>query len=698
MPSHSNAILSQHPLPVRVSFTGVALIACLGLLQACGGGGGGASAPITPPTVVTPPPPDPDPDPMEPPPPVTSALLVSPATDGSFAAAVTRRLNPSSLGDTGGLVTSPALGEPSIVGSPAPGEQSDSFSTSYRLEAEVGELDIVGYDGEHLVIAPSRSSDCCLTLSPAMDLPPPPPSESPVIRILRTDPEAAIAIDVGEIPLTENQSAEGLFFDGDELSVISSSAWWGSHGGNFGAATPWEDQSTFVSVYNISNTAAPIMEWRLAIEGALVAGRKIGDQILVITRHYPSIEGVVAGSNDPEVVANNEAISAALSDEDVLPGLLINGEPTDALTASDCLLLDPGHPQAPQETGFPVVTTLFWLNVESRELTDVQCMAETVEGVYVSPSSVFLAQSVVDTPNVVETLVHRFDLSAQIEYRGSGRVDGGLNTRGQADFRMSDDGDVLRMVTTQFTSNGDDRFDHRLFTLALSDSVPALEILAVLPESTDAPQLGKANEDIFGVRFFGDRAYLVTFEVIDPLIVIDLADPSAPQVLGELEIPGFSDLLIPVTRDLLLGLGEDGERQLKLELYDIETPSAPTSRGIQLLGDDASSAFSEARFDRRALTYLPGEAFDRFAVPVSVILEVDNIAEAKERLYMMQIDNKLDPGEAQLNIAGVMEVGARDFVTSQPRAIIDQDAVFFILADEVWSSFWGSSDVPMGPY
>ena len=35
----------------------------------------------------------------------------------------------------------------------------------------------------------------------------------------------------------------------------------------------------------------------------------------------------------------------------------------------------------------------------------------------------------------------------------------------------------------------------------------------------------------------GDTLYLVTFEQIDPLFVIDLKDPRKPTVLGELKIP-----------------------------------------------------------------------------------------------------------------------------------------------------------------
>jgi len=37
----------------------------------------------------------------------------------------------------------------------------------------------------------------------------------------------------------------------------------------------------------------------------------------------------------------------------------------------------------------------------------------------------------------------------------------------------------------------------------------------------------------------------VTFERTDPLFAIDMADPTDPEILGELVIPGFSTYLHP---------------------------------------------------------------------------------------------------------------------------------------------------------
>ncbi|MBQ9553485.1 beta-propeller domain-containing protein [bacterium] len=45
------------------------------------------------------------------------------------------------------------------------------------------------------------------------------------------------------------------------------------------------------------------------------------------------------------------------------------------------------------------------------------------------------------------------------------------------------------------------------------------------------------GEEFKSSRYIGDKLYLVTFEQIDPLFVIDIADITNPKILGELEIP-----------------------------------------------------------------------------------------------------------------------------------------------------------------
>jgi uncharacterized secreted protein with C-terminal beta-propeller domain len=85
-------------------------------------------------------------------------------------------------------------------------------------------------------------------------------------------------------------------------------------------------------------------------------------------------------------------------------------------------------------------------------------------------------------------------------------------------------------------------------------------------------------ESITATRFDGDRAYVVTYERIDPLFTVDLSDPTNPALVGELEMPGWLDHIVP-RGDRLVALGHDdvnGETRLAVSLFDVSDLSTPT--------------------------------------------------------------------------------------------------------------------------
>ena len=107
-------------------------------------------------------------------------------------------------------------------------------------------------------------------------------------------------------------------------------------------------------------------------------------------------------------------------------------------------------------------------------------------------------------------------------------------------------------------------------------------------DSTELIQIGHVGdiaegERIWSARFVGDRAYLVTFRNIDPLWVIDLTDPTDPEILGELEVPGVSTYIHPVDANTLLtigiGPGPDGLgldwSVTQVSLFDVSDPTNP---------------------------------------------------------------------------------------------------------------------------
>jgi len=107
------------------------------------------------------------------------------------------------------------------------------------------------------------------------------------------------------------------------------------------------------------------------------------------------------------------------------------------------------------------------------------------------------------------------------------------------------------------------------------------------------------NEQLFATRFDGEKAYFVTFERIDPLWVVDLADPAHPVMAGELEVPGWSTHIEP-RGDRLIALGVDDQngRRVSVSLYDVSEPARPTLMARESFGDQWS--WSGANYDYKA--------------------------------------------------------------------------------------------------
>jgi uncharacterized secreted protein with C-terminal beta-propeller domain len=107
------------------------------------------------------------------------------------------------------------------------------------------------------------------------------------------------------------------------------------------------------------------------------------------------------------------------------------------------------------------------------------------------------------------------------------------------------------------------------------------------------------GESLHSVRFMGPRGYLVTFKKIDPLFVLDLSVPSAPSILGQLKIPGFSDYLHPFDANHLIGVGKDTfdmgnfawYQGLKISVFDVTDPLAPFEESKILIGDRGTESY-----------------------------------------------------------------------------------------------------------
>ncbi len=192
----------------------------------------------------------------------------------------------------------------------------------------------------------------------------------------------------------------------------------------------------------------------------------------------------------------------------------------------------------------------------------------------------------------------------------------------------------------------------------------------------------------------------MTFEQIDPLYVIDLADPADPFIAGELEVTGFSNFLHPVNETLLLGLGRGADGGLKLELFDVSNIADPLSRGSTLLGGRGTN--SEAEYDRHAFTYqVYSDQLDRFTLPAEVYSADNNYDFVASGLFLFEIRDKDQANFATLEAVGSIIVPQNGFAfehASRNRAFIHNDTVYYVRDETVWAANWLTPTIVNGPF
>ncbi len=243
-------------------------------------------------------------------------------------------------------------------------------------------------------------------------------------------------------------------------------------------------------------------------------------------------------------------------------------------------------------TGMDVATVVTLGLDEGLVQLDADAVMTDAETIYASRTAFYVATY---DWNGGRTGVHRFDASdpARTEYSGSGSVPGRVLNQ----WSLSEHEGDLRIATTVERQN-EEPSESRI--TVLRQSAGALAPVGLVTG------LGR-TEEIYGVRYVGDVAFVVTFRQIDPLYTVDLAEPTHPRVVGELKIPGFSTYLHPVGEDLLLGVGQsatdEGEtRGTQLSLFDVSDLAAPR-RVVNLeLGRGYDSP---AEYDHRAFLFWP---------------------------------------------------------------------------------------------
>ena len=200
-----------------------------------------------------------------------------------------------------------------------------------------------------------------------------------------------------------------------------------------------------------------------------------------------------------------------------------------------------------------------------------------------------LEQSYYSTKDLVDVFQIRED--AAPELLGTVQAGGRINDK----FKMQVQGGILTTVSQAYRESWWGRH-----TLVQTFRLPEGGARTDVP--LDSVMLAE-NETLHATRFDGTRLYVVTFRRIDPLFVVDLADPKDIQVHGELEIPGWSTYLIP-RGDRLLSVGVENT-QVAVSIFDVSDPANPSMADRIFLGEPGQYTYSEANWDEKAVGYFP---------------------------------------------------------------------------------------------
>ena len=439
-------------------------------------------------------------------------------------------------------------------------------------------------------------------------------------------------------------------------------------------APVWWRSSVTVQAVDVSTPAAAKLGERISIDGRLLDSRRIGDALYVVSSHLPRLPTDALPAN--ATPAEREAAIARLRAVDLLPQMRRNGGPPSALLAdTDCWT-------QPRNAAFDVnVITITVFDLKAATLNPVsRCFVGGSEALYMTQNNLYLATSrtanfplmaaltfPIRYPDESKTDIHKFSLTGgRVAYRASGQVPGhlGWNSEMKA-LRMSEFGGDLRVLT--YTGSvgwtaGPDAADAaapppspaQLTVLRERatgvGSEQTLAAVASLPNAQRPAHIGKPGEQLHGVRFMGNRAYAVTFRVIDPLYVLDLSDPLDPQLAGTLEVPGFSDQLFALDAGLLLGVGRDTANGrpggIKVALFDVQDAKAPRQLASHTLG--ALGSLSALDLSRHGINMLQQGGVVRVALPINLSVpdslswlhglqrfEVDTQARTLKRLPMV---------------------------------------------------------------
>lgn len=466
-------------------------------------------------------------------------------------------------------------------------ETGPTFTDTNSQESNVAEADIIKTNGKYIFVATSKGVD-----------------------IFRAWPLAEFG-KIGQFEVEGGVSH--LLLSGTTLIAVSNQYQeiFSSSANVLMAQTAMGDSAQLpsrISLIDITQAESPELLWEETLPGSIINARLIRDILHVATKIYlrtPSsleidfkplyteYESTNCQDENLAKISNTMLEDAKqqmenLTEQDVFPEGI----------ACDEIMTDGTNLKAADELNFAGLTSL---NIQDPSQFKQSFVHGLSHELYVTERSVYVVGS--DYGND-RTDIHRFALDAETlhDYKTSTAVEGQF----MGSFSFSEHENTLRVavygMAEEIGMMTGAPTETRVLTLDITEDG--------LPELGRLTGLGK-GEFLYGVRFFGNRGYVVTYKKVDPLYVLDLSDPKNPKVEGELKMPGFSTYLHWLDENHIIGLGKDAEevsgknfswfQGLKLATFDVGSAQKPVVADELVIGGRGTTSY--ALNDHHAFTF-----------------------------------------------------------------------------------------------
>lgn len=347
--------------------------------------------------------------------------------------------------------------------------------------------------------------------------------------------------------------------------------------------------------YNVSNAKDPQLVREIGQEGMLAGVRKSGNVLYMVTNTTPNywmLRDKVNVELRPFVFdSKQENVAKPMPIEKIT--ILPNSSEPNYTILSAIDLTDFAKNEV-KTTSYLGSSSQIYMSHNAIYVT-----APKYDYVKEQSANKLIADRMIMMPSIIDTQIYKFSIqNTAIKMTAEATVKGTILNQ----FSMDEYDGYFRVATTEGNAWGNNvNSKNHLFVLDQN--------LHQVGSLTDLAR----GERIYSARFMGDKAYIVTFKQVDPLFVIDVANPANPKVLGELKIPGFSNYLHPLDDKHLIGIGYDTQvridsyskepfvitKGMKLALFDVSDLANPKEKDAVIIG--GRGTYSDVQYDHKAL-------------------------------------------------------------------------------------------------